>query len=265
MNKIFNGRNIAIAIMTLALGTFVAFGAAKMVFNSTETITGNVVSFILNPEGKVDGAILDTGDQVKFGAETGEVVAANLQIGGQLSATGDAGTKSNYGCEFHAKSLQIGDQTITIAKPKGPKGPKDGGPKPPKDRERGPKGDKPAPPRDGEKPLPPNGEMNDEKPLPPDAEMNRENAPKPEIPAAETAKISGSVKFVLVNREGEPRGVILSNGEQFNLGKEVEDANLSFDQNTSVSVEGEIAKGQFGTFVRPKVLSIGNQTFTFGR
>ena len=70
---------------------------------------------------------------------------------------------------------------------------------------------------------------------------------------------------VLVNREGEPRGLILANGEQFNLGKEVENAGLSFDQNTNVSVEGEIVKGQFGTFVRPKVLSVGNQTFTFGR
>lgn len=245
MNKIFNGRNIAIAVMTLALGTFVAFGAAKAFFGKTETITGNVVSFILSPEGKVDGAILDTGDQVKFGAETGEVVTANLQIGSALTATGDAGTKSDYGREFHAKTLQIGDQTITIAKPKGPK---DSGPKPPKP----PKGDRKGP-KEGEKPLPP------------DAEMNREEMPKPEVPAAETAKISGNVKYVLVNREGEPRGLILANGEQLSLGKEVEDANLSFDQNTSVSVEGEIAKGQFGTFVRPKVLSVGNQTFTFGR
>lgn len=257
MKKLINGKNIAVAILTLALGTFVALGASKMFFNSTETVTGNVVSFILNPEGKVDGAILDTGDQVKFGAETGEVVAANLQIGGQLSATGDAGTKSDYGREFHAKTLQIGNQTITIAKPRGPK---DGGPRPPKDRERGPKGDKPAPPRDGEKPLPPNAEMNGEKPLPP-----IENAPEANRPQMETAKISGNVKYVLVNREGAARGVILANGEQFNLGKEVEDANLSLDQNTSVSVEGETAKGQFGTFVRPKVLSIGNQTFTFGR
>lgn len=249
MNKIFNGRNIAIAIITLALGTFVAFGAAKMIFGKTETITGNVVSFILNPEGKVDGAILDTGDQVKFGAETGEVVTANLQIGGQLSATGHAGTSSSYGREFHAQSLQIGDQTITIAgKPKAPKG------------------DKPRPPKDGKRPMPPRDrEMTDENPLPPDAEMNREDALKPEVPAMETAKISGSVKYVLVNREGEPRGLILANGEQFNLGKEVENASLSFDQNTSVNVEGEIAKGQFGTFVRPKVLSVGNQTFTFGR
>jgi len=255
MNKFFNGRNIAIAVITLALGTFVAFGAAKAFFGKTETITGNVVSFILNPEGKVDGAILDTGDQVKFGAETGEVVTAKLQIGSALTATGHAGTSSDYGREFHAQTLQIGDQTITIAgKPKAPKGDK---PRPPKDREKAPKNDK--------RPLPPNGEMTDEKPLPPDAEMNREEMPKPDVAATETAKLSGSVKYVLVNREGKPRGLILANGEQLNLGKEVEDSNLSFDRNTNVNVEGEIVKGQFGTFLRPKVLSVGDQTFTFGR
>lgn len=254
MNRIFNGKNIAISILTLAIGTFVALGASKLVFGKTETVTGNVVSFILNPEGRVDGAVLDTGDQVKFGAETGEVVAANLSIGGQLTATGNAGTKSDYGREFHAESLQIGDQTITIAHQ--PKGPKDGGPKPPK----GPRGDRPKGPKD-DQPLPPNAEMNGEKPLPPDAE----NAPDANRPQAETAKISGNVKFVLVNREGEPRGLILTSGEQLNLGREVEESNLSFDQNTSVSAEGEIAKGQFGTFVRPNVLTVGNQTFTFGR
>ena len=119
MNKIFNSRNIAIAVITLAIGTFAVFGMAKVFFSSSTTVTGNVVSFMLNPEGKVDGAILDTGDQVHFGAETGEVVTANLQIGSPLTATGHAETNSDYGREFHAKTLQIGDQTITIAgKPK---------------------------------------------------------------------------------------------------------------------------------------------------
>ncbi len=249
MNKIFNSRNIAIAVITLAIGVFAACGAANMFFGET-TVSGNVVSFILNPEGRVEGAILDTGDQVKFGAETGEVVTANVQIGSPLTATGNAGTKSDYGREFHAETLQIGDQTITIAdKPKGPKGDK---PHPPK----GKKG-----PKDGEKPSPPNAEINDGKPLPP----NAENAPAATIPQPETATVSGTVRYVLVNKDGNPRGLILANGEQLNLGKEVEEAGLSFDTNTSVNATGEIAKSQFGTFARPKVLTIGNQTFTFNR
>lgn len=254
MNKIFNGRNIAIGIITLAIGTFIALGASKVFFNSTTTVMGNVVSFILNSEGKVDGAILDTGDQVHFGAETGEVVTANVQIGGQLSATGKAGTSSNYGREFHAQTLQIGDQTITIAK--GKKGPKDGKGRGDKDHKRGPK-----PPKDDERPQP-SGELNGERPTPPNAEMN---APENSRPQAETATISGVVKFVLVNKDGNPRGLILANGEQLNLGKEVENAGLTIDQTTSINVTGEFAKSQFGTFVRPQTLTIGNQTFTFNR
>lgn len=249
MKKIFNSRNIAIAVITLAIGIFVALGASKLFFNSSTTVTGNVVSFILNPEGRVDGAILDTGDQVKFGAETGEVVTANVQIGAPLTATGKAGTSSNYGREFHAESLQIGDQTITITgKPRGPRGPK------------GPKGDKPHPPK-GERPAPKDGE----KPLPPNAEMNPEIAPEANLPQPETATASGTVKFVLVNKDGYPKGLILNDSEQLNLGKEVEEAGLSFDTNTTVNATGEIAKSQFGIFIRPKVLTIGSQTFTFNR
>ena len=254
MNKIFNSRNIAIAVITLAIGTFAVFGMAKVFFSSSTTVTGNVVSFMLNPEGKVDGAILDTGDQVHFGAETGEVVTANLQIGSPLTATGHAETNSDYGREFHAKTLQIGDQTITIAGK--PKGAKDGKLHPPKG---------PREPKDGDRPMPPNGgkpaPIDGETPLPP----NAENAPAANAAKPETATVSGSVQFVLVNKEGKPRGIILANGEQLNLGKEVEDAGLSFDQNTNVSAEGEIAKSQFGTFVRPNILTIGSQTFTFNR
>ncbi len=283
MNKIFNLKNVAIAIFTLALGTFVALGASKLLFDKQETVTGNVVSFILNPEGKVDGAILDTGDQVKFGAETGEIVTANVQIGAPLTATGRAGTKSDFGREFHAQTVQIGEQTITIAgKPKNPRdgnkpgkggrkggrderderGDRPGKPHPPRD------GDRPEKPRDGERPMPPNGEINDEpngEQSAPNAENREVSAPETNRPAIETAKVSGNVKFVLVNREGKARAVILSGGEQLDLGREVENANLTIDANTIVTAEGEIAKSQFGTFVRPKVLSVGNQTFTFRR
>ncbi|MDQ3087609.1 MAG: AEC family transporter [Acidobacteriota bacterium] len=107
MNTILNSRNIAIGVITLALGVFVALGMGKIWAGQTTTVNGNVVSFILNPEGKVEGAILDTGDQVKFGEQTGELVASNIQIGGVLSATGDVGTKSNYGRELFGRFLHF--------------------------------------------------------------------------------------------------------------------------------------------------------------
>lgn len=247
MKKFFNGRNIAIAIFTLAIGTFVAFGAAKLFFNSSTTVSGNVVSFILNPEGRVEGAILDTGDQIKFGAETGEFVAANLQVGAPLTATGSAGSRSTYGREFKARTLKIGEQTVTISG-RGHRGKED---KPGKGKKPHGKGER-GKPRNGEKPLP-NGEISEE------------IAPDANFPQAETATVSGTVKHVLVNKDGNPRGLILAGGEQFKLGRIIEDAELSFDTSTNVSATGEIAKSDFGSFIKAKVLTIGDQTFTFDR
>ncbi len=252
MNKFLNGKNIAIGIITLALGVFIAVGIGKVWARQTTTVSGNVAAFVLNPEGKIDGAILDTGDQVKFGAQTGEIVAANVAVGGALSATGNAGTKSDYGREIHAQTLQIGDQTITVIGGKGPKGGKDD------------KGKRPHPPKKGERPEPKDApEMrNGEMPPAPLAE-NGEAAPAP--PVKETVKVASNVKFVIVGGRGEARGLILADGTQVNLPKEVADAGLTFDTATSVAVEGEVSKGNFGSFVKPNAITINNQTFSFNR
>lgn len=246
MNKFFKGRNLIIGLVTLALGLIVAVGIGKISSAQSSTVTGKINAFTLNPEGKVDGAILDTGDQIKFGPETGAEVTASVGIGGTLTATGNAGTGSNYGREFHAQSLQIGDKTITIAhKPKAKDGKREGG------RHDGEKGK-----RRGGKDRERGGE---------NADKSEDAAPDADRPQAETAQISGTVKYVLVNREGNPRGVILAGGEQLNLGREVEKAGPAFDENTNIAAQGEIVKSEFGTFVKADTLTIGNQTFTFNR
>lgn len=240
MRKFLNGRNIAIGIITLALGVFIAAGIGKVWANKSTTVSGNVVSFILNPEGKVDGAILDTGDQIKFGEQTGELVASQIQIGGALGATGNTGTKSNYGREIHAQTLQIGEQTITVVGGKGPKDDKSKHPHPPK------KGDRPEP-KDAPQSEVRNGEI-------------------PPVPAPkEIVKVSSNVRFVIVGREGEAKGLILADGTQINLPKEVKDAELTFAESMNVAVEGEVSKGNFGSFVKSNVLTINNQTFSFNR
>jgi len=238
MNTILNGRNIAIGVITLALGVFVALGMGKIWAGQTTTVNGNVVSFILNPEGKVEGAILDTGDQVKFGEQTGELVASNIQIGGVLSATGDVGTKSNYGRELKAKTLQIGEQTITAV----------GGKKP-----KGEKGKRPHKPKKGERPEPKDAPQPDMR--------NGETPPAPK----EVVKVSSNVRFVIVGKDGEAKGLILADGTNINLPKEVKDAGLKFAETMNVAIEGEVSKGNFGSFVKPNVLTINNQTFSFNR
>lgn len=268
MRNILNGKNLTIGIITLIIGVVAVFGIARVWAFQSTTVSGNVASFILNPEGKIDGAVLDSGDQVKFGAQTGELVASQIKVGDALSATGDAGSKSDYGRELRAESLQIGDQTITVVNAK-PGPDRDGkkGPRPPKgERPRPPHEGKPEP-RDGERPEPRDAQMN-EMPAPPAPDAA--NQPKADVPPPapvekETAKASSNVKFVLVGGKGEARGLILADGTQIDLPKEVKDAGITFSQATAVDVEGEISKGQSGNFIRPAVLKIDNQTFSFNR
>ena len=263
MTNFLNSRNLIIGILTLAVGVFAAVGIAKVSASQAVTVTGSVVSFIVNPEGQVDGAILSTGEQIKFGGQTGEIVTSRIRIGDTLSATGYAGGSSVHGREFKANSLQIGGQTITISAGKpGPKGGPKGGLKGAPHHPRGALPPPPVAPINGQMPPPPVVPVSGQMPVP----------PAPGMPIApgfaqplERAKVSGTVKFVLVGGYGEAKGLILSDGTQLNLPKEVKDSEMTFSNATSVAVEGEIVRGQFGTFIKPLVLTIDNQIFSFNR
>lgn len=259
--KLFNTRNIVVGIVALVMGVMAVFGISRAFSASTENVTGNVSAFILNPEGKVDGAILDTGDQVRFGAETGALVAQQIKVGDELSVSGRAGSKSDYGREFHAKTLQIGGNTINVMHSKGkPHGKGKGG------RERrgdkGHRGEKPSPRDENLETAPqPNAEN-------PAGDEMRENVAQPVDPqpaARETVTANGNVRFVIVGKGGEARGLILSDGTQIALPKEVKKASVTFNEQTVVNVEGEAAKSDFGTFIKPIRLTIGDQTFSFNR
>ncbi|MET0752045.1 MAG: hypothetical protein ABWZ66_01665 [Pyrinomonadaceae bacterium] len=250
--KIFSKSNITVGLITLVIGVFTVVGIAKVFRQSTTSVSGTITAFILNPEGKVDGVILDTGDQLNFGMETGVIVSEKVKIGDAISATGHAGTKSDYGRELRAETLQIGDQTITVLH------------------------SKPKSPRDERRPKPHPGDDKMPSPAPGDAKAPKTdnvNAPKlgdvnspPVAPIPmQTMTANGQIRFVLVGGRGEARGLILSSGEQIALPKEVNDEGLTFNQETQISVEGESAQSDFGKFIHPTRLTIGNQTFSFNR
>ena len=236
MKRFLKGKNIVIGIITLVIGVVAVIGIARAWSFQTTTVSGNVVTFIINPEGKVDGVILDTVDQVNFGAQTGEIVAGQVKIGEALGATGFAGSSSPQGREFKAKTLQIGNQTITVV---------GGKPHP----EKGNKDKRPHPPKRGERP-----ESKDEM-----SGENADSAPK------EITKTNSNVHFVLIGRHGEMRGLILADGTQIPLPKEVKDAEITFSEATNITVEGEISKSAYGNFIKPTTLTIDNQTFSFNR
>lgn len=256
--KFINTKSITTGIIALLIGVFAVFGISKALnYSRDATVQGTVAAFILNPEGRIDGAVLDTGDQIHFGAETGALLAEQIKIGDSMSATGHAGTRTDYGREMRAETLQIGDKTITVLHSKPPRG--EGGDKPKRPRDGKDKPKKPRP-EDDQKPS---QDVNAPKP-------DEADAPKPELnapPAAptQTASANGQVRFVLVGGKGEARGLILSGGEQIALPKEVNDANLTFNQETTIRVEGNSAKSEFGTVIHPTRLTIGSQTFSFNR
>lgn len=257
--KYFEKKNYATVIITFVIG-IVAVGAIYGLANlfdwqspvnastfsswSDQTINGKGSKFLLDDQGKVNGLLLDSGDQLHFSPETGLAIAAVVKVGDDISATGDAGTQSNYGRAFHAKQLTANGQTFTeIKEPKKPHG------------------ERPKP-KHGERPMPPNGET----PPTPPIEGNPPIAPLPSA-NQETFNTSGAIETFLVGMKGEINGLILAGGEQIRfspkVGEQITAAGVSAD--SQVSVTGFGVKNEYGTVIRPNSLTIGNQTFTLGR
>jgi hypothetical protein len=78
-------------------------------------VTGPVTRVLVNPAGDVDGLILGTGEEVRFGPRDGVLVMTLLGgAGGSIAATG-YGTRNAFGTVLEAESLTIGTQTIPLA------------------------------------------------------------------------------------------------------------------------------------------------------
>lgn len=265
--KYFEKKNYATIIITFVIG-LVAVGAIYGLANlfdwqspvnastfsswSDQTINGKATKFLLDDQGKVNGLLLDSGDQLRFSPETGLAIAAVVKVGDDISATGDAGTQSNYGRAFHVKQLMANGQTFTeIKEPKKPHG------EHPKPKH----GERPMPPN-GERPMPPNGET----PPPPPVEGNMPIAPLPSA-NQETFNAGGAIGTFLVGMRGEINGLILASGEQIRfspkVGEQITAAGVSAD--SQVSVTGFGVKNEYGTVIRPNSLKIGSQTFTLGK
>ena len=251
-------KNLFIAIATFIIGTFaVASFFGFSLIKSDSTVTGKITNILLDREGRANGMKLDSGLQINFSPETGNAIFAAAKIGDDVSATGDAGTKTDYGQAFRAEQLTVNGQTFTeIRDRKDRKDPKDDKPRPPKER-RGPKeGREPREPR-GEKPAP-----NDEMPPKPD-DAKPENAPVPP-PIGEALSANGTIQQFLVTMRGDVDGVIMASGEQVRfspkVGEQIVSANT--EVNSPIAVEGSGVKNERGTILQANKMTIGNQTFT---
>lgn len=257
--SLFSKRNLLVGISTFIIGivTFAAIWGMPRFLTGSATIKSQVAAYLLDDRGAVDGLLLASGDQLHFSPQTGEAVAAQIKVGDEVTATGRAGSKSNYGREVRVEQISANGRTIVEAE-SGPKHPHKS-----RDR-RGPKGhgDRPAPidaPARGEAKTEPNVAPGS------DTDANQTENAQPAPP--EIFKASGTIKAHLVNGHGDVVGLILSSGEQVRFSSKVGELVIAAEQgaDTPVSVEGTGVQSVRGTVIRPSQITVGNQTIALGR
>ncbi len=258
--SLFSKRNILAGITTFILGiaTFAAIWGMPTFLRRSATIKSQVAAYLLDDRGAVNGLLLTSGDQLHFSPQTGEAVAAQIKLGDEVTATGRAGSKSNYGREVRVEQISAHGRTITEAK-SGPKHSRE-----PREK-RKPKGhgDQSAPID-----APAQGEAKTETNVAPGSDAADANEAENAQPAPpETFKATGTIRAYLVSGRGDVNGLILSSGEQMRFSSKVGGLVIAAQQgaDTPVSVEGTGVRNERGTVIRPSLITVGNQTIALGR
>lgn len=83
--------------------------------NDATTLTGKIQQYLLNPEGRVDGLLLNNGLQVKFPPHLNRNLVAQVSPGTDISVTGKTGVSTPFGQEMKAREItnRQTQQTIT--------------------------------------------------------------------------------------------------------------------------------------------------------
>lgn len=264
--SVLRKRNLLIGTAALAVvvGAAVAIWAVPKLMHRSTTVNGQVTAYLLNDRGEVDGLLLANGDQLHFSPQTGAIVASQIKVGDQVTATGHPGDKSNYGREVRVESISANGRTITEVKggPPRPHGPHDKGG--PRDREDRP--DAPPEPDAQSKPAEPTKDATNDQ----NAKALTSPAPSPApspVPVPETFKATGTIGTHLVNGRGDVAGIILSTGEQVRFSPKVGELVVAAERNgnSQVSVEGSGVRNERGTVIRPTQITVGNQTIAVSR
>lgn len=252
-------RNVIIALAAFIVGIIAVFtfgisrssgsgaaSAAQAILSRDTTINGQIASFILDDTGAVNGFVLTNGDQLRFGRNLGEALAANIKQGDEVKATGRAGTSSTYGREIRVRELNINGRTYVETAPAHPR-----------------------PRHDAHKPVPPiSGQAA------PGIERHAPEMMLETIAGAniiENASVTSTVRTYLVGARGEANGMILQSGEQFRFPPHIAEeiaANINggiLPTNAQITVEGVAVQTPRGTVMRPSRLTIGDKTFALGR
>lgn len=245
--SLFSKRRLlaGVAAFVIGVGAYAAIWGMPKFLTGSETVKSEVAAYLLDDRGEVNGLLLKSGDQLQFSPQTGEAIAAQIKVGDEVTATGRAGSKSNFGREVRVEQISANGQTIVEVK-RGPKHPHERrGPKAPDNR--------PSPLEAQTEPGTAQGS---------DAGTDQTQNAQPE-----TFKAAGTIQAHLVNGHGDVDGLILSTGEQMNFPPKVGKLVVASEQgaDTLVSVEGTVVRNERGTVVRPALITVGNQTISLGR
>lgn len=266
--SVFNKRNLLIGLATfvIAVGATAAIWGVTKAKKRSTTIKSQVSTYLLDERGAVNGLLLSSGDQLHFSPETGTIVASQIKIGDEVSATGHAGSQTSYGREIRVEQLSANGRTILEVHGKKPrKHDRDHGARNHGDRDRAPG------PSNATAPIGTGGETTTETPRVQSGDPSSSPAQNalpstaavPE-PTPEVIKASGTIRVHLVNGHGDVNGLILSSGEQVRISPKVGKLIVAAEQGptTQVSVEGSVVRKDLGTVIRPTYITVGNQTIT---
>ncbi|MDQ2854901.1 MAG: hypothetical protein M3R68_01120 [Acidobacteriota bacterium] len=235
------------------------------------SVNSQVIAYLLDDQGEVNGLLLTSGDQLHFSKQTGAVVAAQIKVGDQVTANGHAGSKSSYGREVRVEQISANGHTIVEAeaahpRPHGPRAERGPGDRDDRGGRRGPPD--PRAEREGQPPVGSEAQPADQSRAPgsdPNATPNTNGTPvASSLP--EVFKAAGTIRTHLVNGHGDVDGLVLSNGEQVRFSPRVGSLIVAAEQGatTQVSVEGNGIRNERGTVIRPTQITVGNQTIALG-
>lgn len=257
--SLFSRRNLlaGISAFIIGIGAYAAIWGMPTFLTPGITTKSQVTAYLLDDRGTVNGLLLASGDQLHFSQQTGEAVTTQIKVGDELTATGRAGSKSNYGREVRVKQISANGRTIIEAK-SGPKHSRE-----PHGR-RSSKGD-------GDRPAPIGATTQftakTEQSVVPDSVAGADKVENVAPALPETFKAVGTIKVHLVNGRGDVNGLILSTGEQIRFSPKVGQLIVAAEQgeDTPVSLEGTGVKTERGTVILPARITVGTQTIALGR
>jgi hypothetical protein len=291
--SVFSKRNllVGIAIFVIGVGACAAIWGVRRFMRRSTSIKSQVTAYLLDDRGEVNGLLLASGDQLHFSPQTGAVVASQIKVGDEVTASGHPGSQSKYGREVRVEQISANGRMIVEAEagPPRPDGPHDK--RGYQDRERREdRADRPGPrdapetrAQDGAQP-PPVGKPVGAEATPteqgrasasdPNARQTGNAVPTPAPSLApspalspEIFKAAGTISTHLVNGHGDVDGLIISSGEQVRFSPKVGKLIVAAEQGatTQVSVEGKGVRNERGTVIRPTQITVGSQTIALGR